>query len=157
MYDDEQWKVISHPPPLASVGDEDLGLLHRHWMWANQQREWFYELLGQRSEAVDPHTYLAERTGGSMLTWYALLWSVIEALRDDRKIEMRSPLGSDIDAIADLLRRCRNAVLHVPRSGDYFDQRITDLIAYPDSVRLVRTVHGSLGRLLLEEMRRRRE
>jgi hypothetical protein len=124
-------------------------------MCANQQREWFYDLLGQRTEPIDPEMYVAERTGGSMLTWYALLWSVIEALRDERGVELRDPLGSDIEAIADLLRRCRNAVLHVPRSGDYFDQRITDLIAFPDSVRLIRTVHSSLGRLFLEEMRRR--
>ena len=53
------------------------------------------------------------------------------------------------------LRRCRNAVLHVPRSGEYFDQRIIDLLGYPDSVGLIRTVHSAVGRLLLEEMRRR--
>ena len=41
-----------------------------------------------------------------------------------------------------------------PRRGDHFDQRITNLIAFPDSVPLIRTVHSSLGRLLLEEMRR---
>src|SRR4051812_34931298 len=121
MYADEQWLGIAEPPPLSGLGDEDLGLVHRHWMWANQQREWFYDLLEQRSGPIDPDMYLAEKTGGSMLVWYGLLWSIIEALRDDRNVQLRDPLGSDIEAIADPLRRCRNAVLHVPRSGQYFD------------------------------------
>lgn len=155
MYDDAPWARISGPPPLAGLQNEDLMLVHRHWMWANQQREWFYDLLGERGEFIEPEMYLAEKTGGSMVVWYGLLWAIIEALRDDRTIDLRDPLGADIDKIADPLRRCRNAVLHVPRSAGYSDQRILDLIAHPDSVRLIRMIHTALGRLLVEEMRRR--
>lgn len=71
-------------------------------------------------------------------------------------VEFPDPLGADVVEISDPLRRCRNAVLHVPHSGDYFDSRILDLIGYPQGPRLMHTTHGALGRLLLEEMLRRK-
>lgn len=155
MYDESDWARISAAHPLAVVRDEDLGLLHRHWMWANQQRAWFYNLLSCRNEPFDAGMYLAGKAGGAMVVWYGMLWAVIEALCEDRRIEFVSPLSDDLATISDPLRRCRNAVMHVPRSGDYFDQRILDLLSLPSSVRLVRTVHTAFGRLLLEEMQQR--
>jgi hypothetical protein len=151
MYGGAEWRAIAQPPPLVSLADEDLGLLHRQWMWANQQKERFYELLGQRDHGIDR---LAGRTRGSMVVWYALVWSVIEAMHD-RKIDLRDPLGADVREVEDLLRKFRNAVVHVPESGEYYDQRMVDLIAHPEGVPLIRTVHQALGRMLLEELRRR--
>jgi hypothetical protein len=154
-YDEDDWRRVTEPPPLIALLDEDVALLHRHWLWANQQRDWFYELLQARSEPIDPDMYLADRDGGSMVVWYALLWSVIEGFQE-RRIDLRDPLGRDIEAIANPLKQCRNAVLHVPKTGEYHDPRILTLLGQPDAVRLLTLVHRSLGRMLLQEMRRRR-
>lgn len=154
MYNEEEWRRISEPPPLADLGYEDLLLVHRHWIWANQQRESFDQLLSERQWRTDAIKF-PDKIGGSMVVWYGLLWAVIEALKD-RRIELRDPLGTDVSELADILRNCRNAVLHVPRSGDYYDRRILSLFDHPDSARLIRTVHSACGRLLLQELQRRR-
>jgi hypothetical protein len=154
-YDEAQWRQIADPPPLAGLGQEDFMLLHRHWIWANQQRLSFDQALTQCDERID-EGFLAKPMAGSMLIWYGLLWAVIEAMQD-REIDLRDPLDADVREIGCLLRKCRNAVLHVPRSGEYVDQRILDLMAHPESPHLLRTVHRAFGRMFLEELERRKE
>ena len=150
MYTEQQWSQISSP-----LSGDALTLIHRHWLWANQQREWFRELRSKRQQPIDADTYLSSVEGGAMVVWYGLLWAVIEALHVDRGIEFGEPLGTDIVDISDPLRRCRHAVLHVPRKDDYFDKRILELMAHPDGPRLLSNTHRALGRLLLEEIQRR--
>jgi hypothetical protein len=101
---------------------------------------------------------LASKQFGLMFVWYALLWAVIEACLDpdeQRNIDLRGRLRDDIDAVSDTLRKCRNAVLHVPRSGEYIDRRLEALVAVPDSATTLRRIALSFGRLFLEEFARR--
>jgi hypothetical protein len=51
-----------------------------------------------------------------MFVWYGLLWSTVEGLLD-RKIDIRGAFGADIAAMSEALRKCRNAVMHVPRKN----------------------------------------
>ena len=148
-YTDDEWTLAVADAPLAKLPKPDVALLHRHWMWANQQRERFYELLGTEKEEVST---LATRCAGHMLAWYGFLWSVIEAFRA-RGITFKGPFQSDIDSLSNDLRRVRNAVFHVPGTGEYYDKRIVAFVGRSDAVDLVRRVHRGFGRLFLTFMR----
>jgi len=159
-YTNEEWQASAGHFPLSVRTAEDLLLLHRHWMWANQQREAFFHLLEHpSSDALQPGTLMmATREMAFMFVWYGLLWEVVEACinpSEGRNVSVRGPFRRDIDEMSDLLRRCRNAVLHVPRSGDLLDARIQDLVAEPDSATTLRRIHRGFGRLFLEEFKRR--
>jgi len=158
-YTDDEWRQSAGHNPLSGRAAPDRLLLHRHWMWANQQREAFDRLLRDpASDALEPGPLMmATREMGFMFVWYGLLWSVVEACvapGEGRNLDVRGPFRADIDRMADLLRRCRNAVLHVPRSGDLLDTRIHDLVSEPDSATTIRRIHRGFGRLFLEECRR---
>jgi hypothetical protein len=157
-YNPEEWQESAGHYPLKDRSATDLTVLHRHWMWANLQRTAMEDLLKQGlSFDADTHgtIMMMSREISFMFIWYALLWSVIEAFQD-RGIDIRGPLQSDISAVADLLRRCRNAVLHVPQKTDTsLDQRIQALVADTENATTVRRISGGFGRLFLEEFQRR--
>ncbi len=44
-YNEKEWTTSAGHYPLMDTPTEDLLLLHRHWMWANQQREVFDRYL----------------------------------------------------------------------------------------------------------------
>lgn len=71
-----------------------------------------------------------------------------------RNVDIRGRFRDDINNTSEILRRCRNAILHVPRSGELLDARIQDLVAQPDSATTLRRIHRGFGRLFLEEFRR---
>ena len=149
-YSDEEWALAVDPAGgLADMPREELLLLHRQWLWANQQRERMRELVSERdvAEAGD----LASVTWGHMLAWYGFLWSVLEAF-EHRRIRFGGPFGADIAAISGDLRLLRNAVFHVPEASKYHDPRIVTFIERDDSVARVRRVHRGFGRLFLTHM-----
>lgn len=149
-YTDEEWALAVEG--LAGLDDmpaEEVLLLHRQWLWANQQRERLYELLPGRDPADAGD--VASVTWGHMLAWYGFLWSVIEAF-EHRRIRFGGPFGADIAAISDDLRRLRNAVFHVPDASKYHDQRLVAFVSRADSVALVRRVHRGFGRLFLTHL-----
>lgn len=161
-YTEEEWQQAAGHLPLGGLAKEDLLLLHRHWMWANQQREAFDRLLSNNTDnPPEPGPgMMATAEMGHMFVWYGLLWSVVEACVDPgekRNLDIRDPLRADIDLMTDALRKCRNAVLHVPRSGALIDSRIESLVAENDSAVRLRRIHRGLGMLFLEELRRRNE
>ena len=97
---------------------------------------------------------IATREIGFLFVWYGLLWAVIEACIDDRHIDIRGPLREDITQMSDRLRRCRNAVLHVPRSGELLEDRIQAHVAEHDSAATFRRIHRGFGRLFIDESAR---
>lgn len=161
VYSEAEWMASVGHHPLRDRPAEDLALLHRHWMWANQQREVFdSDLL----KAPDDHSaglaMLATRGFGFLFTWYALLWVVIEACidpKEGRNVEIRGEFRRDIDEMSDVLRRFRNAILHVPRAGGYIDQRLVALVSQPDSAATLRRIHAGFALMFLEEYARRQE
>jgi len=155
-YTDEEWADSGAPGALASMAPAELIVLHRQWMWANQQRERFDELLSASSpDDRGNFASLVSKDAGHMLAWYGLLWSVIEAFAE-RGITFSGRFGADIAAISDDLRRLRNAVFHVPKAATTtHDSRLVAFVARPDSVELVGRVHRGFGRLFLIELRER--
>jgi hypothetical protein len=159
-YSEDEWREAAGHYPLRNLPPEEMALLHRHWMWANQMREAFDRTLTDDPEPVsDGPAMLATRGFGFMLVWYALLWAVIEASvdpKEGRNLDFRGGFRHDIDTMAGTLRGLRNAVLHVPRTNEYVDERLTALILQPDSALAIRRISLGFGRLFLEEFRRRR-
>ena len=160
MYSDAEWSEATDHRPLSGLPSEELVLLHRHWMWSNQVRESLDAALTTRDlPAPDAGpAFLASRQFGLMFVWYGLLWTVIEACidpKEGRNLDFRGRFRGDIDAVAETLKRCRNAVLHVPRSSDYVDKRLQALVALPNSAIILRRVAFGFGRLFLDEFRHR--
>jgi len=160
-YGEEDWATSAGHYPLRDRSADDLLLLHRHWMWANQQREGFDRCLQEGSDECRGmgSAMLASRHLGFMFAWYGMLWAVIEACIDEkegRNIDIRGTFRADIDKLTPLLRRCRNAVLHVSRAGGYFDDRMLRLVSEGSSAAILRRISGGFGRLFLEECARRR-
>ena len=109
-YTDAEWAESGADEALAAMPPEEFIVLHRQWMWANQQRERFYELLAESDpEKRGNFASLVGKDAGHMLAWYGLLWSVIEAF-EERDTTFGGRFGQDIAAISDDLRRLRNAV-----------------------------------------------
>jgi hypothetical protein len=160
-YSEEKWRASVGHFPLRLLPEEDLLLLHRHWMWANQLREVTDQKLTDPQEGpAAGDAMLVTRGFGFMFIWYGMLWAVIEACmapKEGREVDILGPFREDIDQLSAPLRRFRNAILHVPKSGEYVDPRIIALVRDPLSVRRIRRVHTGFGRLFLEELERRRQ
>ena len=153
-YTADEWSQSTVHRPLRMVPPEDLLLLHRHYMWANQQREAFFDLLAQSSgESLTPGPQMmATKEMGFMFVWYGLLWSVLESF-NDRAIEIRGPFLDDLRGMSNLLRRCRNAVMHVPQEGQLLDPRINELVKEPNAATTIRRIHRGVGRMFIEEFK----
>ncbi len=161
-YSEEEWQAAAGHYPLSVLTKQDLLLLHRHWIWSNLQRESCDRAL--QSAAPDDFesgpAMMATRALGFMFVWYGMLWSIVESCivpEEGRNLDLRGMLRDDIDRLGPLLRRCRNAVLHVPRKGEYYDDRIHQLVAEPGSALTLRRIHRAFGRMFLEEFRRREQ
>lgn len=154
-YTTDEWAASVGHLPFGSCPGEELMLLHRHWMWANQQREAFEALLGKEDLGEPGPLMMATKSMGFMFVWYGMLWSVIEACVRDRKMDFRDAFGADIAQMSDTLRRCRNAVLHVPKDSQLLDERIEQLVMVLDSPATIRRIHRGFGRLFVDEFRRR--
>lgn len=146
-YTDDEWPECVPNRPLAPLDLEQVMLLHRHWIWAKAHQDWYdAELRAGRPPSADE---MASNAVSSMFLWYALLWSVLEAL-EEREVELGGRLAADIVSISDGLRRCRNAVFHISRDA-YYDKRLFGFMDDRDSAPKIRRIFDALGRLLLEE------
>jgi hypothetical protein len=58
-------------------------------------------------------------------------------------------MGADIEAMAVLLRRCRNAILHVPEKNH--DPRLFELMKNRGSAAVISRISTGFGRLFIEE------
>ena len=67
-YTVEEWDAIKESASLSDIPDEELMLLHRHWIWADHARLTFEDAL--RTEEWD-HEDIKERTPWAMYTWYS--------------------------------------------------------------------------------------
>ena len=155
-YDEAEWAASAgHGSLLASKPGEAF-LIYRHWIWANLQKISFEQSFKSKEMFDPPEMVMAGRGPIFMFVWYGLLWSVIEAI-EERRFEVRGALREDIANMRDALKRCRNAVMHVPSSNNLLDPRIQELIELPESVLRIRRIHHGLGRLLREEVQRQSE
>jgi hypothetical protein len=128
-------------------------LLHRHWIWANWSRLAFVDALA--NEDWNDFENFVARTPWAMYTWYGLLCAVIEGLTD-RKVRLGGRLVADVRAIREPLREARNATFHVGGADAYWDKRLFEITKNPESAAQITRAHEAIGRLLLDELRRRK-
>lgn len=148
-YSEEAWGESAGHRPLAGIDVNQVFLLHRHWIWANYQRQLFRERLPD-APRPDEGAFMADGAWACMYLWYALLWSVIEGF-DERQVDIRGPMREDIARVSEPLRHCRNVVFHVS-SKDQHDPRLFELMHNPDSAYVISRISTGFGRMFLEEI-----
>jgi len=147
-YSDGDWRASVGHRPLQRVDVNQVVLLHRHWIAANLQRTRFKELLPDAKGPAEDEAFLASECFVAMYFWYALLWAVIEGFQD-RGIGIGGPMSEDIEAVSAPLRRCRNAIFHVPERNH--DPRLFELMEDPGSAAVISRISTGFGRLFIEE------
>jgi hypothetical protein len=124
-YSAVEWQASVGHFPLTACTREELLLLHRHWMWANQQREAMERTFGTDCAPSETGPLMMASVGiGFMFVWYGMLWTVIEACTVERSLDLRGAFRAEIDKVGPQLKHCRNAVMHVPKSNALLDDRI---------------------------------
>ena len=162
-YTDAEWLIISKDAPLEQLDSNQAYTLHRYWFWVNYQWQHFDGLPSSRTENASD--FLATERGCTMCLWYSLLWSLIEGMCK-RNIVFAGEMKEDLQYVSERLRRCRNAVFHVP-SGGQWDSRLYEIMFDPaanhqdepqadkESALRIRRLTAGLGRLFDEEPGRR--
>ena len=152
-YDDAEWVASAGHAPLQASKPGEAFLIYRHWIWANLQKIGFETAMKDEKPFEPIEMVMVARSCRSCSSGTGMLWSVIEAL-DKRNIVLRGPLGHDIARVRHALKKCRNAILHVPDDNSLLNIRIQKLVEQKDLVVQIQRVHYGLGRLLREEVQR---
>lgn len=160
-YTEDEWRIAASHRPASPLSNEQLGLLHRHWMWANIQREAFDTELGKitTQEELEQQIFSASRMSAFLYAWYAFLQAVIEAATDPaekRTLDFRGEFQADLANLGPDFKRFRNAVFHVPMK-DFNDPRLVKIMTGDPAIAdRIRRVHRGFGRLFLEEWKARK-
>ncbi|MBO2448668.1 hypothetical protein J4573_16320 [Actinomadura barringtoniae] len=135
-------------PLRAVTSSEVLAIAHRQWMRANRIKSYFTSALAETDEAVrsDPGQFYVSDAGIFVLTWYGLLFSVLERLRE-KGVDLTG-LDPNINELYNALRRLRNSVFHA--ENHYWDNRQLELMALSDVVTRINYVHATLGEYFLD-------
>jgi hypothetical protein len=111
--------------PKAS--NEAIQSLHRYFIWANQMRVHFYDLVPKIANNPQPDRFSAEVIEADlyMSFWYGELYVVVEGWKE---LGLSDPA---VDALlaspnVNLLRRYRNGAFHFQKN--YFDERFLEFI-----------------------------
>lgn len=133
---------------LKDLKKDQIGLLHRQWMWANYLRIMYESRLRTTPKNVllNPMKFYTNEVGCYMCLWYSLLFSTLEGLRR-WKVEVKDA-QSEINEIYEPLKKLRNSVFHPPQK--YWDTRYFLLFKTNDVGNKIRKIHSSLDKLFLE-------
>jgi hypothetical protein len=127
----------------------ELVTLHRYFIWANQMRTHFDEILAREPAPFEGAAFIESFL--YMSYWYGGLYVVIEGwkalnLSDgviDELLKSRNVI---------LLRRYRNGVFHFQRN--YHDERFNEFMSQgTNEVTWVRSLNQQFGRYFLERLR----
>lgn len=138
---------------LQNLKKEQIGLLHRQWMWADYIRKTYESTMKTTSKDIllNPSKFYAYPIGCYMCLWYALTFSVLERLKNWRiRIDNVQP---EIDEVYPSLKELRHAVFHAPLK--YWDMRWFESLKIEGFGNKIRKIHHSIGNLLLETMKTR--
>ena len=153
VYREAEWSEAAGHRPLKDMDANQIVTLHRHFIWAGQQRAHIYGAVpASRSPELEGNAFYVSELFTAWFLWAALLWTVIEGF-NDRRVDLRGQLAADIDSLSDALRRCRNAVFHVPKKPH--DDRYLALMRLPDAQVVMERVSGGIGRLFTDEAKAR--
>ncbi len=130
-----------------SVTHKEIMALHRYFLWANQMRVHFHQVLqaGEpKPEEAMMHPYMSY--------WYSGAYAVIEGWRE---LKLSNP---QIDGLLQspnvkLLKRYRNGAFHFQR--EYFDPRFLQFMGGERSAEWISQLWGAFSEWFLEYFRAR--
>lgn len=137
---------------LKDLEKNQIGLLHRQWIWADYMRIMYDAAFRASSRDIlfNPMKFYVNQVGCYMCLWYSLLFSVLERLRGwGVAIET---VQADIDGIYPSLEEFRNAIFHPPVK--YWDKRLFNLFKKKGVGNQLRKIHNAIGELFWEVMSR---
>lgn len=136
---------------LKILRKEEIGILHRQWMWANYIKQLYESSLKVTSNDIlfNPQKFYIDPVGCYMSLWYALLFSVLEQFRRKR-IEINI-VELEIGELYYSLEKLRNAVFHAPYK--YWDMRWFKTLKVKGAGDKIRKIHNVIGETLLEVMK----
>jgi hypothetical protein len=132
--------------------------LHRHWVRADAIRQCIVNEIPNNKEATTPNEFSWEdlaklqSTAFKMECYYALIYVVIEAYTDTKKM----PRHDDLDLLlnnsemVDSLRRFRNAIFHYQK--DPIPSKWFEFMEKPDSENWIREIHSSFEKYLMDNL-----
>ena len=88
-----------HDGAQSALPLEQLMLLHRHYIWANVQREAAdneARRFMSAGESFSDHYESHSRWSAFLFAWYGFLFGLIEGLEDERAVVIIGPLRGDI-------------------------------------------------------------
>src|SRR3989344_4498477 len=117
---------------LKILRKEEIGILHRQWMWADYIKQLYESSLKSTSNEVliSPLRFYAYPVGCYMSLWYALLFSVLEQFRT---------------------KKIRHAVFHAPYK--YWDMRWFNPLKVKGAGNKIRKIHNTIGEVFLDVMK----
>jgi len=136
---------------LKILRKEEIGILHRQWMWADYIKQLYESSLKSTSNEVliSPLRFYAYPVGCYMSLWYALLFSVLEQFRTKKiKIKIVEP---EIGELYDSLEKLRHAVFHAPYK--YWDMRWFNPLKVKGAGNKIRKIHNTIGEVFLDVMK----
>jgi hypothetical protein len=152
-YSEAQWAESAGHRPLENLDVNQIVTLQRHHIWAAmQQRNVTAGLPGSKSPGEEGDSFYVSDVFSAWFLWAGLLWVVIEGF-EDRDIEFCGQLAADIAHVRESLKRCRNAIFHVP--PEPHDPRFFTLMKVEDVVAAMYRITDGLGRLFGDEQRAR--
>jgi hypothetical protein len=95
----------------------------RSFIQANRMHELF-NATDSDVDIRDFNHYFTTPQGIYFALWYALLYNVLEFLREQRSLP--KPIAADVQTIFHPLRRFRNVIFHTPPK--YFDERFNVIL-----------------------------
>jgi len=152
-YSESEWQASIAARPLEHLPPQQVVLLHRHWLWAEYARNLMQRRLA-KGAGSDPGPWESEGSF-AMVLWHALLYSVVEGVRN-RRVRLMGRFRDDLRAVAEPLRMARDAMFQVGNDDAYYDLRLVEpLRQLPAGAVTITRVHHGFARLLLEEMHKR--
>ena len=135
------------------MNNEKISIIHRHWIWANTVKLLFHQeipKLDLSEPSKDIVKIMISPYGTYMCLWYALLFVVLEGLKD-AKITIPD-IEKEIKDIYKPLSRFRNAVFHPQEK--YWSPKFFEIMQDEDSSSKIWIVHTKVGDFILEEIKK---
>lgn len=137
---------------VLSPDHEKIFTLHRYFVWANRQRDYFFEGVTEPPKKMAETQRWVKVQFVNVCYWIGSLYVVVEGWQQLKLSD------KDVDTLLTsphvyYLRRFRNGVFHFQKS--YFDQRFLALFEQSDGMVWVTDLHKAFSRFFLGWFRKR--
>ena len=128
---------------------------HRTWIQSDLMYIHFKNTMTKtpKIDKDNVRSFFISAPGVYMLFWYALLFATCEILKEHDLIPRI--IEGEVNKIYDSLRRIRNAAFHAQKK--YWSPKYFEIMAIPDSVKIIKKIHHELDLFFLDLFRKSSE